>query len=65
MGDATKGIKLSIESLLEDLWDEGYKIGQNDQWIEDEKTLDEEKDKACELGYDKGFEDGRASARKE
>ena len=58
MGDATKSIRIGIESLLVDLWEEGYKIGQNDQWNEDERKLDEERVDAYEKGYDKGYDKG-------
>ena len=65
MGNTKKGIRIQIESLLVDLWEEGYTIGQSNQWNEDEALLPDKLEDTYEKGYDKGFEQGRASARKE
>lgn len=58
MGDATKSIRIGIECLLVDLWEEGYKIGQNNQRTEDKRKLEEEKVDAYDKGYDKGYNAG-------
>ena len=59
----TESIKIEIESLLADLWDEGNRIGREEQKEEDEGKLAEQLEDAYEKGFDKGFEQGRASAR--
>ena len=62
--DYTKSIRIQIESLLVDLWVEGRRIGSEAQKEEDNTTLEEKVIDAYERGYNKGFEQGRASASK-
>ena len=63
MSGATKGIRIQIENLLVDLWEDGYTIGQSEQWGEDKALLPDKLEDAYGDGYDKGFEQGQASVR--
>ncbi|MEA1997740.1 MAG: hypothetical protein U9N61_00230 [Euryarchaeota archaeon] len=57
MGD-TRSIRMKIESLLVDLWEEGNRIGREDQKEEDETLLAAQLEDTYEKGYDKGYDKG-------